>query len=302
MSRRIVEPPQQVFKSVEDLIEKVGVEGLVVGMHGAVADLRRVGPTPRCHRTGAARERMMRRQEQQGGQPVYARGARALVLALAALVSCGTGDDALRGSSDPTELPSPGDEGAPTGPAALLACLEAEGIDTSEPQPFDPAVAEPAWQRCRDVERQRGLLAGQSADRVDRFLAFDDCMARRGAIPPIPSYHAVDEDTALGCRPAAEGVAVFACLREQGLDVPDPTSGDPVSEQPYPPAAAVAAWAACKQVYVTGAGLLPREVPNGLPRLDCMAERGWLTVTFTRLPDDPAWDEARAACPGGFGP
>jgi hypothetical protein len=110
---------------------------------------------------------------------------------------------------------------------------------------------------------------------------------------PTPLPRSFD-DAFLQCRERGPAIAVAVCLRTQGLEVADPAVGRTSSVQPYPSAASVPAWQACRDVYVRSLGTpLPSEA---LTFLDCMAEHGWLTVVFTELPADPSLDEARSAC------
>jgi hypothetical protein len=186
----------------------------------------------------------------------------------------------------------------------LAECLQENGIDPSGDQPFDPGLADAAWQACRAAGERLYGAASSSVSETEGWLEFGDCMAELGWIPLVLSADDVPaqyEGLALGCRPRRAMIALAECLREQGVDVPDPVSGDPVAAQPYESATIVPAWEACREEYFASENL-PMDVSPGVGRLDCLAEHGWITPLFTRLPKDPTFEERRASCPPGFGP
>ena len=90
-------------------------------------------------------------------------------------------------------------------------------------------------------------------------------------------------------------VPLVACLRAQGLTVPDPTgsSGAGTSAQAYPPDAATRAWQSCRSIYemsVTG-GLRG----DTMAFVDCMATQGWLQAVMSGPPTDRAAHNAASA-------
>jgi hypothetical protein len=71
---------------------------------------------------------------------------------------------------------------------ALIACLQARGLQVSEPpaQPFPAAVAGPAWQHCR---AEWSTATGAPPQTLNRY----DCMANQGWISALINAQPADE-------------------------------------------------------------------------------------------------------------
>jgi hypothetical protein len=93
-------------------------------------------------------------------------------------------------------------------------------------------------------------------------------------------------------------IATVACLRAQGLTVPEPIAGPPTagSTTRYSPELAARGWQSCRDTY---ARALPPTISlaDQMARLDCMAAQGWLIAVSSGPPaDSDAYNAAMAGC------
>jgi hypothetical protein len=129
-----------------------------------------------------------------------------------------------------------------------------------------------------------------------------DLVAGDGAVAgrvTTPGYSATPGAPATDAR-----IETAACLRAQGLAVPDLTTG-PASVVPYPPQAAQAAWQACRDAYARASGVPASAMAQALVVPDCMAAQGWLIVVMSGPPTDiAAYNTAMQKCgvSSGSGP
>ena len=82
---------------------------------------------------------------------------------------------------------------------------------------------------------------------------------------------------------------VIACLAENGIDTDGP--------QPFDPALAQAAWAACEALDVEAmeaSGTPPADIERIMPFVRCMAEQGWIQLLLDTTTIDVAAHEAAA--------
>ena len=93
-------------------------------------------------------------------------------------------------------------------------------------------------------------------------------------------------------------IGTVACLRAQGLTVPDPVTGPPTTgvTPRYPSELALRGWQSCRHTY---ANAVPPSVAlaDQMARLDCMAAEGWLLAVSSGAPSDSAaFNAAMSVC------
>jgi hypothetical protein len=149
-------------------------------------------------------------------------------------------------------------------------------------EPVAPEIVRDAWAACRDVfaAAQRSSQQG-SPEFLTDSLAQLDCMAEAGYSTILQGQPSVRDMAAqqaafASCQESSPGrLALVECLSANGLGV---VVDGVVSGGPHPPERAQAAWAACRDVFITWSmpNLMMAETMLG--PLDCAAALGWITV------------------------
>ena len=192
--------------------------------------------------------------------------------------------------SEPAGPNGPLDGDAPTY-EDFVACAAEYGVDIPLTQPGEsPASTVPAnpdnlrdaWSSCRDLMADYMRASDQGGSEfVENFMAQLDCVADAGFYPslgqqpedPNASMWAFD-----ACGESMPGrIALVECLTQAGLvvSVDGRTTGGP-----HPPEQAIAAWAGCRDVYITWFVPGPFLLDDRVGPLDCAADSGWIPAVM----------------------
>jgi hypothetical protein len=187
----------------------------------------------------------------------------------------------------------------------FFACIRAAGVDFPEPSPSNtgPLVVDApvevfrtAWVACREVWFGEQEMFNPP-EYVDELRHEMNCLADSGYFPlvgqPIDDQ-AGYEAASIECRLTSPAVtALTACLVDHGLDIV--VAGVPVAG-PWDERLA-APWNACRDDFAVAELGSANSISVMMPRLDCMAEQGWLTPLVNQRPyTDPGLITADFMC------
>jgi hypothetical protein len=191
---------------------------------------------------------------------------------------------------------SPQFTGPPAGPGFFTFVLPANFVSGVTVRDADGASVPSA--RSSDgtvllVLDPAGLTNGPPAARPTRSF---DLVAGDGTVVArvtTPGYAGTSGGPATDPR-----IGTVACLRAQGLAVPDLVSGPSTtgSTMRYPSELAVRGWQNCRDTYATA---VPSSIAlaDQMARLDCMAAEGWLlAISSGPVADSAAFNAAMSAC------
>lgn len=164
---------------------------------------------------------------------------------------------------------------------------------------YSELLADPDGRRV--MEAMSSATVNDAASRVNRF-GEENCSQPPGDAPATTAPSAASGLTGsvvstggTGSRPADPRVPLVACLRAQGLAVPDlPAAGAVGTPAPqYPPDAATRAWQSCRSIYA--ASISGGAQSDTMAFVDCMATQGWLQAVMSAAPADLAAHNAASA-------